>query len=163
MLNELIFALVLLFVFLSLASIEMRSVARASQNNARGATELLVATRFAERFRDDVRQARSVQIEREGSSVLLTEADEEVVYRISTEMRLERVQVKSGDVDSGPFVQTSQYALDETQQRRFLHARWECLAEIDPAQDLIDPARPAPRTLILDTALRAEVAKEPKR
>ena len=158
-LMELLIASLLFMMFISLTSVEVASVSRMSRGISRGSAELISATRFSERFRNDVRQAQSVLVQSDGQSITLTLADGVIEYRLSAEKRLERVQANSREIFSGPFVQSVLFSLDspgDSRRRAIVHARWECLAEIDPQQDRDDPARALPRILILDTALRAE-------
>jgi prepilin-type N-terminal cleavage/methylation domain-containing protein len=160
---ELVTASALFLMFIGLTTLEIASVARTSRAITRGSAELISATRFAERFRDDVRQAQSVGVQSDGQCVILGGKEKGIQYRLSPEMRLERVS-GSGEISSGPYLQAVFFSVDTTpsasDRRTILHARWDCLAETDPLQEKSDPARAVPRVLTLDTALRAE--REPQ-
>ena len=127
---------------------------------------MLSATRFVECYRNDVRQARSVEIGNKGASVALTLSDGVIEYR-ANEGRLERVRSVSGEADTGPFVREIHFLIENAAasgpRHVLLHAKWECLAEINPRPDASKIQSPEARILILDTALRMDAGESVKR
>ncbi|HYG77486.1 MAG TPA: prepilin-type N-terminal cleavage/methylation domain-containing protein [Planctomycetota bacterium] len=161
---ELIFSVILMSIFMLTIWASIRSLSVSSSESARGSAELAGAVRMAERFRNDVRQASSVEVSRDGSTLTLIFTDHCVIYAKGSTGRIERSRLRvktdliASEVDTGPAVQSVHFALAPA--TRLLHASWYCWGPADPQSR--EAQNQAPHTLVLDTSLRSleEVQRE---
>ena len=128
---EVVVAVALLVPFLLVALHELASTSRATADYTTSATELMLAARMSERFREDVMQARAMGIPQPGE-VWMRHAGGDVRWRIA-DGRVEREF--GGEVLRGPRVTGVDYGIDWA----MLHATWHC----------------GGRDLVLDTFSRA--------
>jgi prepilin-type N-terminal cleavage/methylation domain-containing protein len=149
---ELMCVVVLMLSFMVVVLMQTRAMARSSAQATRGAGQLAQAAKFAELFRNDVRQASEAEVGPRSQTLVLCVNGETIVYR-RAEGRLERVV--DGEADSGPMLESIYFAraAQAGSAPPLLRARWECSADNDTVRQ--NPKQPAAgRMLILDTALR---------
>jgi hypothetical protein len=149
---ELIIVSFLLMVMLTITGSIIAQLSRTTGRTARSSSELALTCRFAAKFRDDVRAARTVKISATKDRVDLTTAAGTVSYLLHVSGRMHRVD--GAEIEIGPAVQSVSFSV-ETPVKDAAHillAKWLCWAENMPVSDL--PA-PAGRLLVLDTLLRS--------
>ena len=161
---ELITSMSIFSIFMVIMLAETNWLSRASGTAGRGAAELCSATRFAEKFRNDVRQASDASIKYAGRAILLRVGDESIEYFVARdERRLVRWNETTRDIEYGPFMARTFYHVtilsNGTRGRALVQAAWECLAETDPQPNASQVGTEAPRVLVLDTVLRGGMDK----
>lgn len=153
---ELTMATMIFSVFMLIALGETNRLSRAAGASGRGSSELCAATRFAEQFRNDVRQAVAVRTRYSGRALLLHVNGAEILYYVALEdRRAVRWNETSKETSFGPFMEHMNYDVSG----QMVHARWDCLAETEPQPMATHVGAEAPRVLILDTAVRSYLGK----
>jgi prepilin-type N-terminal cleavage/methylation domain-containing protein len=155
---ELITSMSIFSIFMLIVFAETNWLSRASGTVGRGAGELCVATRFVEKFRDDVRQAGDASIRYSGRALQLHVGGFEILYYVSLEdRRAVRWNETTKEIEYGPCLQRMEYKVSGSSRGGTLvNATWACLAESHPQPLAPYVASEAPRVLVLDTALRSQ-------
>lgn len=144
---ELIVVIGILGVLLVAVYGVLAQLTRAAAGSAAGSAELALSAKMAEAFRNDVRQAATAAAD--GKSASLKIADRNIEYARNEGGRIER-RINGALDFVGPLVSLAKFELQRASENSIamVRAEWHCSAD----------APPAGRVLVLDTALRTEVA-----
>lgn len=154
---EIVFVIPMLMMLTLIMLWLLSHLVRAGGSASRGATEMCLAARFSEQLRSDIRQATRAIITGE-TELRLSLPDGEVAYRLGAEHRAERVAA-DGSVATGPMLHGLRFSRQPAANARagtMIGVVMRCTA--DAALEHHAEA-PAGRTLIVDTALRAQDAE----